>query len=159
LVLPEIFNRFHLGIICVAADDFDPIMIQMAQKACSEYFPLLFVVTKEDKDQGNTLWEEELNVHAENLFVVENYNSSNTMRNDTTDRSMLEILLASIRKAELEGFTAINKEPIQVAWEGLEKKFAKQTIQWLSRVDLGHIITFTIIIILMLLVVVVGRSL
>jgi len=159
-VLPDIFNRFHLGIICVAADDFDPIMIRLAQKACSEYFPLLFVVTKADKDTGDTLWDEELNVHSENIFVIENYNhATNSVRNDVTDRILLHLLLASIRKAELEGLTAINKEPLQVAWEELEKSVVKRTSNIVNKMDPASIMLIVIVIILMFLVVSVAKSL
>jgi predicted GTPase len=117
IVIPPECKRFHLGIVVIPADGFDNLILKICKQLFSEYFPILCVVTKVEKEEGEEKgksinhWAKKLNIHQEDVFTIENYNvDTNNSRNEKTDRKLLHILLSAIRKAELEGFQSVSKD-------------------------------------------------
>jgi predicted GTPase len=155
IVLPPDYRRFHLGICVIPADQFDPSILDITKKIFGEFFPVLFVVTridreikegtgdKPDEEERKQRWASRLNVHQEEIFELENYNvESNNIRNEKTDRKLLHILLAAIRKAELEGFQALSKDQVVVAADSLQENalaLTKRMWSYCSRMDFTHL--------------------
>jgi predicted GTPase len=150
IVLPPEYKRFQLGICCLPADNLDKSMILFAQKVFSEYFPMIFVITKMDQCESlsepieEKIWARELNIHPENIFQIENYNiDTNDTRSVKTDRVLLHLLLASIRKAELEGFQAISKDQVSVVADSLHERMTvlvDQLVHQIRKMDCTHVI-------------------